>query len=339
MNKLRIGINGFGRIGRIASRIILNRPNLEIAAINSRAEASSHAYLLKHDSAYGTFPKDIRVVDNSLSIDGQKILVFNSNMPIEIPWKQANVDVVIDSTGKFRKSEDLMSHLSTCVKYVVVSAPTKDRTKTLILGVNEKTFNPKIDKIVSNSSCTTNCLVTTLKVLHDNFTVIRGFMTTTHAVTDTQNLLDNSNPEEVRTRRASFASIIPADTGSGREIRKFFPDLADKIECRAIRVPLLTVSIINLTVEVKKRTNKEDVNKVFEAVASGQMKGIIDVAKEELVSKDFTGNSHSSIIDPYLTGVMDENLINVYAWYDNEWGYATRLVDMVEYIGKRAGLL
>ncbi|MBI3379186.1 type I glyceraldehyde-3-phosphate dehydrogenase [Candidatus Gottesmanbacteria bacterium] len=339
MKKIRIGINGFGRIGRIASRIILNRPQLSLVAINSRADAYSHAYLLKHDTAYGTFPKDINAKDNTLIVDNQKIAVFNYPQPSEIPWKNAAVDIVVDSTGKFRRTDDLKGHLRDTVKYVAISAPAKDSTKTIILGVNEKDFDPNLDKIVSNSSCTTNCLVTTLKVLHDNFKIERGFMNTTHAVTDTQNLLDNSNPEEVRTRRAAFASMIPADTGSGREIKKFFPDLADKILCSAIRVPLLTVSIINLIVQTQKEVCKECINEEFEKASKTYLRGILGYATEELVSHDYIGSPYSSIFDPYLTQVNGNHFVSVSAWYDNEWGYASRLVDLLEFIAKKGNLL
>lgn len=339
MKKIKVGINGFGRIGRIAARIILNRPNLQLSAINSRATVSSHAYLLKYDSTYGTIPNKIEVSDNYLTVDKQKVDVFNIENPKDIPWDKVGVDIVIDATGKFRTSAELSDHLNPKTKYVVLSAPAKDATKTLVLGVNQTSFNPKEDKIISNSSCTTNCLATTLKVLNDEFKVLNGFMTTAHAVTDSQNLLDNSHKKEVRLRRASFASMIPASTGSAKDIGKLFSKLSGKIICQAIRVPLLTVSLINLTVEVGKKVTREVVNEAFKKASKTYLQGILSVAPEELVSKDFTGNTHSAIVDPYLTQVLDEKLINVYAWYDNEWGYTERLIDMVEYVGRRAGLI
>lgn len=339
MKKIKVGINGFGRIGRIAARIILDRPQLELAAINSRADVSSHAYLLKYDTSYGVFPKDVKTSNNSLLVDKQKISVFNSDIPAEIPWSSAKVDVVIDATGKFRKSEDLQGHLQAGVNYVVLSAPAKDDTKTLVLGVNNNLFNPKSDKIISNSSCTTNCLSTTVKVLHDNFQIVRGFMNTIHAVTDSQNLLDNSHKKEVRLRRAAFGNMIPSSTGSAKDIGKLYPELAGKIICSAVRVPLLTVSMINLIVEVKKKTEKDLVNAAFEKASKMNLKGILGFASEELVSHDFVGSPYSSVFDPHLTQVNGENLVNVFSWYDNEWGYTTRLVDMVEFISKKAGLL
>ncbi len=339
MKKLNIGINGFGRIGRIAARIILNRPNLHLSAINSRAQASSHAYLLKYDSTYGTLANKIESGDNFLKIDEQRVDVLNTDNPADIPWEKSGVDIVIDASGKFRTTGELGGHLNAKTKYVVLSAPARDMTKTLVLGVNQASFNPKEDKIVSNSSCTTNCLATTLKVLDDNFKVTAGFMTTTHAVTDSQNLLDNSHKKEVRLRRASFASLIPASTGSAKDIGKLFPKLTGKIICQAVRAPLFTVSLLNLTVLVKKKVTREMINAAFDKASKTNLKDILDVAKEELVSKDYTGNPYSSVVDPYLTQVLEANLVNVYAWYDNEWGYTSRLIDLVEYIGKRGQLL
>lgn len=339
MKKLRIGINGFGRIGRNATRIILGRPDVEIVAINSRAGASSHAYLLKYDSSYGILNAEVKVVGEDITVNNQRISVFNFDNPAEIPWKKVQVDLVIDATGKFRTTEDLKGHLTAGAKYVVLSAPAKDSTKTLVLGVNHTDFEPEIDKIISNSSCTTNCLATTVKVMHKNFQILSGFMTTIHAVTDSQNLLDNSHKKEVRLRRASFASMIPAATGSAKDIGKLFPELDGRIICQAIRVPLLTVSIINLTIKLAKSTTVEKINNSFLLASKNGMRGIISVANDELVSKDFTGNTHSAIIDPYLTKIIDNDYANVYAWYDNEWGYTNRLVDMVSFVGKKSGLI
>lgn len=339
MKKLRIGINGFGRIGRIASRIILERDNLTIAAINSRADVSSHAYLLKYDSTYGMLSYDIKAENGKLKIDNNTVDIYNNDLPLDIPWKKSDVDIVIDATGKFRTTSDLQGHLKAGAEYTVLSAPAKDSTKTLVLGVNEKSFNPKEDYIISNSSCTTNCLSTTLKVLHDNFSVRRGYMTTTHAVTDSQNLLDNSHSKEVRLRRSAFASMIPSSTGSAKDIGKLYPDLSGKIVCQAIRVPLFTVSLINLTVEVTKKTDSEKVNQAYTDASKSYLKNILSVTEDELVSRDLTGSPYSSIVDTCLTRVLGDNLINVFAWYDNEWGYTSRLVDIVTYIGKKSGII
>jgi len=335
---LKIGINGFGRIGRIAARIILDRPYLKLVAINSRAKPDSHAYLLKYDSSYGTFSKSISSGPDYLKVDDSKIAVTKYELPADIPWDKNGIDLVIDTSGKFRTTSELEDHLRKGVKHLVLSAPAKDTTKTIVMGVNESTINPDKDKIISNSSCTTNCLATTLKVLDDNFGVKRGFMTTTHAVTDSQNLLDNSHSKETRLRRAAFASLIPASTGSAKDIGKLFPTLGGRIICQAIRVPLLTVSLLNLTVATKKKISKEVVNKAFDSVSMGAMKGIISVASEELVSRDYIGNTHSAIIDPFLTSVIEPDMVNVFAWYDNEWGYTSRLVDLVEYVGGKANI-
>lgn len=339
MKKLRIGINGFGRIGRIASRIILQRDNLELVALNSRADASSHAYLLKYDTVYGTLPYDIKALSDNLTIDSKKVNVFREDLPEQIPWKDVNVDIIIEASGKFRTKEDASGHLKSGGKYVVVSAPAKDDMKTLVMGINHHSFDPKLDKVISNSSCTTNALSTTLKVLHEEFGVKNGFMTTIHAVTDSQNLLDNSHKKETRLRRSAMGNMIPASTGSAKDIGKLYPELAGKIICKAIRVPLLTVSMVDLTVEVKKTVDSSAVNKAFGKYSQGSLKGILGVAAEELVSRDFIGSTYAAVVDPYLTSVLDGNLVKVYSWYDNEWGYTSRLIDMVEYVARKSHLL
>jgi glyceraldehyde 3-phosphate dehydrogenase len=338
-SKINLGINGFGRIGRIASRIALDRKHIRLKAINSRADASSHGYLLKYDTSYRIYDKNIKHDDNALYVEGNRISVYREDDIAKIPWKKDNIDIVIDSTGKFRSSDFLQNHLKNGVKYVILSAPAKDDTKTFVLGVNASEFNPIKDKIISNSSCTTNCLSTVLKVLHTNFKVNSGFMTTIHAVTDSQNILDNSHKKEKRLRRAAFGSFIPASTGSAKDIGKLYPELKGKIICQAIRVPTLTVSLINLVVNCHKPCNIEKINKAFETSSQKDLKDILGYTTEELVSVDYTKSPFSAIFDPYLTRVTDGNLINVSAWYDNEWGYATRLIDMVEYIAKKAKIL
>lgn len=306
---------------------------MELTVINSRASEESHAYLLKHDSTYGTLDKKVEYGKGYISVDKEKISVTCNDLPAEISWKKYGVDVVIDSTGKFRKSSELAGHLSGGARYVALSAPAKDDTKTVVLGVNDKTINFKSDRIVSNSSCTTNCLATTIKVLHENLKIQKSVMTTVHAVTDSQNLLDNSHKKEVRLRRAAFSSMIPASTGSAKDIGKLYPDLIGKITCKSLRVPLPTVSMIILTAEVEKSTDKDEVNSMFNDAAHSYLKGILSVTSEELVSSDFKGNPYSSVVDPFLTEVVGGNLVTVYAWYDNEWGYTNRLVDLVELLG------
>jgi len=319
--KPTIGINGFGRIGRNAARVILKSTDCSLGAINSLSSAESHAYLLAHDSVYGPFEK---------GLGGTQI--FQEKEPGNISWEKANVDVVLECTGKFRTKEEASVHLRNSVKHVAISAPAKDDTPTYVMGVNHTTY--KKEPIVSNSSCTTNCVTTVLKVLHDALGVVRGNMTTIHAVTDSQNLLDNSHKKEVRLRRSSLVNLIPATSGSSKDVAKLFPHLKDKLPCRAVRVPIPTVSLIDLVVEVQKKTSAPEVNKFFEEAAAGSLAGILSVAKEELVSSDFVGDAHSSIVDPFLTDVVDANLVHVVAWYDNEWGYVNRLVDLARFVAK-----
>lgn len=330
MKKIRIGINGFGRIGRIAARIILERKNLELKFINSRTDANSHAYLLKYDSTYGILPKKVEAKGNLLLIDNNKVLTGQFALPAQIPWNKAQVDLVLDTSGKFRSLNELNGHLRGSVKQVILSAPAKDEMPTFVMGVNNNSFQKDKDRIISNSSCTTNCLATTLKVLDDNFAVESAFMTTTHAVTDSQNLLDNSHSGQPRLRRSAISSIIPAATGSARDIVKIYPKLRGKIYCQALRVPTTTVSLINLTAKLKRKAEKAMINKAFENAAKGKLKGILTITQEELVSTDYKGNPSSAIVDTYLTQITDD-MANIYAWYDNEWGYATRLVDMAEF--------
>jgi len=339
MNKIRIGINGFGRIGRITARIILGRKEVDLVAINSRADTSSHAYLLKYDTTYGTFGMDVSSGDGYIKTDSRKINVLNADNPSLIHWKKYAVDLVIDATGKFRTKKDLEGHLSAGAKQVVLSAPAKDGMTTLVMGVNHQEYQKGHDEIVSNSSCTTNCLSTVIKVLEDASGVESAFMTTVHAVTDSQNLLDNSHGKEIRLRRSSLSSIIPSSTGSARDIVKLFPGLSGKIACQALRVPVATVSLINLVARLKKSVSKDEINALFAKAANSSLKGILKYTDFELVSSDYKGSPYSSIVDGRLTDLLDGRMVNVYAWYDNEWGYASRLVDLCIYIGKKAGFI
>ena len=326
----RIGINGFGRIGRLATRIILSRSNIILAAINSNSDATSHAYLLAHDSVYGSLNKPITSDDRGITIGKEQIRCFQAKEPADVPWGEANVDLVLECTGKFRTTDDASKHLRETVKSVVLSAPAKDATPTYVVGVNHIKYRG--EGVVSNSSCTTNCVTTVLKVLDDSFGVIRGNMTTIHSVTDSQNLLDNSHKKDVRLRRSAMVNLIPTTSGSAKDVAKLFPHLKDKLPCRAVRVPAPTVSLIDLVIEVKKEVTVEMVNKKFSEAAKKTLKGILDVAKEPLVSTDYIGSPYSSIVDPFLTDVISGNLVHVTAWYDNEWGYANRLVDLAEVI-------
>lgn len=311
--KKRIGINGFGRIGRNAARIILTNNMLELAAINSGSDKSSHEYLLAHDSVYGPFNKTLTGVS-----------IFQEKNPSDIPWD--TIDVVLECTGKFTTADDASKHNA---NKVIISAPARDATPTFVMGVNHTQYAGQ--SVISNSSCTTNCVSTVIKVLDDSFGVVRGSMTTVHSATDSQNLLDNSQKKGIRDRRSALVNLIPATSGSAKDVGKLFPHLHGRFPCRAIRVPTPTVSLIELVVEVKNKTTVDEVNTAFTVASDRTMKGILSVATEELVSSDYIANPYSSIVDPFLTDVVEETLIHVTAWYDNEWGYANRLVDMAQY--------
>src|SRR3989344_105228 len=326
----RIGINGFGRIGRLAARIILSRSNVALAAINSNSDASSHVYLLTHDSVYGRFDRAVTADDRGIIVGKEHVRCFQAKEPSGIPWGEADVDIVLECTGKFRTEEGAKAHLRERVKKVVISAPAKDATPTYVVGVNHSKYTG--EAVVSNSSCTTNCVTTVLKVLDDSFGVIRGNMTTIHSVTDSKNLLDNSHKKDVRLRRSAMVNLIPTTSGSARDVAKLFPHLKDKLPCRAVRVPTPTVSLVDLVVEVKKGATVEMVNGAFKEAAKKNLKGILDVAQEELVSSDYIGSPYSSVVDPYLTEVVGGTLLHVTAWYDNEWGYANRLVDLAAFV-------
>lgn len=330
MKKIRLGINGFGRIGRVATRIAANRKNIEIAAINSRAEIRSHAYLLKHDSTYGTFEKSVEIKEGKIWLGGKPVLIFQESDPKNIPWSSAKVDIVVESSGVFRDFQSAGAHLGETVKMVVISAPPKDNIPTYCMGVNQDKFNSRKDKIISNASCTTNCLATVAKVLEDNFGIVNGFMTTIHSYTDSQNLLDNSHKKDLRLSRSAPQNMIPSSSGASYALSAVIPQLKDKIISSSLRVPTASVSLIDLIVTVKKKTTAEEVNKAFLQASSSYLKNILQLSFSELVSSDIKGNPASSVVDGMLTRVND-NMVNVKAWYDNEWGYATRLVDLIEF--------
>lgn len=324
--KRKIGINGFGRIGRNAARVILGRTDVELVAINSGAAPESHAYLLSHDSVQGTFSRTVTYTDSSIGIDGNSVSCFHEKDPSIIPWQSIGVETVLECTGKFTTTETSHAHMRDSVTQVVISAPAKDDTPTFVMGVNHQKWSG--EQIVSNSSCTTNCIAPVLSVLDEEFGVIRGSMTTVHAATDSQNLLDNSQPKGIRDRRSALVNLIPATSGSAKDVAKLFPHLKGVLPCRAVRVPTPTVSLIDLVVEVSKSISPETVNAAFERAKQTRLHGILDVAAEELVSTDYIGNPHSAVVDPFLTDVVSGTLVHVTAWYDNEWGYANRLVDM-----------
>ncbi len=337
MNKIKVGINGFGRIGRVAARIALNRKNIDFVAINSRADSFSHAYLLQHDTTYGLFDKHVSENNGNLEIDGNIIKVFQENEPANIPWGSMGVDVVIESTGIFRDKKSASGHLEAGAKVVVISAPPKDDIPTFCIGVNDNLLELNKNKIISNASCTTNCLATVSKVLEENFGIVKGFMTTVHAYTDSQNLLDNSHRKDFRLARSASHNMIPSSTGASSALGLVLPALKGKIISSSLRVPLNTVSIIDLTVELKRESDIDGINKAFAKAAQNKLSGILQLSYDHLVSSDIKGSSYSSVVDGSLTTV-NGNMVNVKAWYDNEWGYAFRLIDLVEMCGSQLAI-
>ncbi|MEM3587058.1 MAG: type I glyceraldehyde-3-phosphate dehydrogenase [Candidatus Jordarchaeaceae archaeon] len=330
---VKIGINGFGRIGRNTFRAAMEDDKVEIVAINDLADSVTLAHLLKYDSIYGKIKAEVKTKKGSdvIWINGREVKVYNKRDPSEIPWGEQEVDVVIESTGVFTNREDASKHLRNGVKKVIISAPAKNPDITIVLGVNHGAYNPKKHHIISNASCTTNCLAPIAKVLNDKFHILKGIMTTVHAYTNDQRILDFPH-KDLRRARAANLSIIPTTTGAAKAIGLVLPELDGKLDGIALRVPVADVSIVDLTVLVEKNTTKEEVNEAFITASKGEMKGILDCVEEPLVSADFIGNPHSSIVDLEETYVVGGNLIKVLSWYDNEWGYSKRLVDLASFI-------
>lgn len=327
---IRLGINGLGRIGRAVTRLSLERKNIEVAAINSRADTNSHAYLLKYDSVHGTLSQDVKADGNKLRVDKKYILCCAEKQPADIPWENAKVDIVIESTGIFKTRRQAAKHLGKSVKKVILSLPGEDPDITVVLGVNEKNYDNDNHKVISNASCTTNCLAPVCKVLNEKFEIKRGFMTTTHAVTASQTLLDRSNSKDPRRGRAAFSSIIPTSTGASKALGLVMPELEGKIKALSMRVPTPNVSVIDLALELERKISADQVARIFKK-AEKQMEGIIGVAEDRLVSSDFVGSTYSAVVDPYLTQTNGK-WVRIFAWYDNEFGYSARLLDLAEYI-------
>jgi len=327
---IKIAINGFGRIGRpTLRRIIDNHPNLEIVAINDLTDARTLAHLLKYDSLYGKYGKEIKTEKDSLIVNGKKIKVLAEKEPTKLPWKDLEIDVVLECTGIFTRHEDAKKHLDAGAKKVVLSAPTDSpEIPTYLLGVNADNYQD--ENIISMGSCTTNCLAPIVKILNDEFGIEQGFMTTVHSYTNDQRILDLPH-KDLRRARAAAQNIIPTTTGAAKTVAKCIPELEGKLDGLAMRVPTPVVSITDFVCIVKKTTSVEEINELFKGKAKGELKGILDVSKEELVSMDFKGNPHSSIVDLPLT-MAEGNLVKVISWYDNEWGYACRLAEMAEYM-------
>lgn len=333
--KTRIAINGFGRIGRNAFRAALQNSNIEIVAVNDIGDPKITAHLLKYDSVYGISKFDIEIKDMTLITNDQEIKCCQERNPELLPWKDLDIDIVIESTGFFTDREGAEKHIKAGAKKVIISAPAKGEIdRTIVFGVNEETYNPETDTIISNASCTTNCLAPLAKVLHENFKIRKGFMTTIHSYTNDQNLIDNPH-KDLRRSRAAALSCIPTSTGAASAIGLVMPELKGKLDGLAIRVPTPTVSLTDLVCEVEKSTSKEEINQALRQAASGPLKGILSVCDLPLVSNDFKENPHSSIIDSLSTMVIDGTLVKVLSWYDNEWGYSCRLIDLCDYIGQK----
>ena len=333
---IKVAINGFGRIGRNALKILLERHDAQVVAINDLTDAATLAHLLKHDSSYGEYDKKISATENSILINSREIQVFSETEPENLPWKKLDIDVVIESTGRFTKPEDAAKHLTAGAKKVVISAPPKgEGIKTVVLGVNEDVVT-KTDKIISNASCTTNCIAPIMKVLEDNFGVEKAMMTTVHSYTASQRILD-APAKDLRESRSAAENIIPTTTGASKAAALTIPTLKGKFNGLSVRVPTPVVSLADITAVIKRDTTKEELQKFFKKVAKEPYyEGIIGVTEEELVSSDFIGNPNSCIVDLPLIDVVCGNMIKIVAWYDNEWGYSNRLVELAVDFGKEA---
>jgi len=334
---VKVGINGFGRIGRQSLKAMIERhpDQLEVAAVNDLTDTRTNAHLLKWDSTYGPFPGQVSAEENGIDItmNGKehRIRVVAERDPAKIPWGEMGVEIVIESTGIFTDAEKARAHLAGGAKRVIITAPAKGEDVTIVLGVNEEKFDPSKDRIISNASCTTNCLAPVAKVLNDTFGIVKGLMTTVHSYTNDQRILDQQH-KDLRRARAAAINMIPTSTGAAKAAALVIPDLKGKFHGISLRVPTATVSIIDLTCDLNRDTTVEEVNEAFKAAARGRMKGILEVTEEPLVSSDFRGNPASSIVDGLSTMVMGGNMVKVLSWYDNEWGYSCRVADLAAYI-------
>lgn len=328
----KIAINGLGRIGRMVLRIALNREDIEVVAINASYPPETIAHLIKYDTTHGRFNKEVQPIENGISVDGKEIKLVSDRNPENLPWKALGIDVVIEATGKFNHGDKADAHIRAGAKKVLLTGPSKGgHVQTIVKGVNDSDLDVDTYDIFSNASCTTNCLAPVAKLLNDTFGIENGLMTTVHAVTNDQNNLDNPH-KDLRRARAAFESIIPTSTGAAKALALVLPELEGKLHGMALRVPTKNVSLVDLVVDLKQPVTKEEVNQLFR---DHQLGGVIDIVDEPLVSDDFKTDSHSAIIDAQSTIVMGENKVKVLAWYDNEWGYSTRVVDVLQQIAKR----
>jgi glyceraldehyde 3-phosphate dehydrogenase len=328
---IKVGINGFGRIGRNIFRAAMGSGDFDFVAVNDITDTKTLAHLLKYDSVLGNLEAEIKATDNSISVDGDEFRVFSERDPGKIDWGSVGAEIVVESTGLFTKRADAAKHLHDSVKKVIISAPAKDEDVTIVLGVNEQSYKPNEHHVISNASCTTNCLAPIAKVLHESFTIKKGLMTTVHSYTNDQQLLDLPH-KDLRRARAAALSIIPTSTGAAKAIGLVLPELKGKLDGISLRVPTPNVSIVDMVAEVERATTKEEVNAAMKKAADGPLRGILQYSEEPLVSVDFRKNAHSSILDAPYTNVLEGNMVKLLSWYDNEWGYSSRVVDLIRYI-------
>jgi glyceraldehyde 3-phosphate dehydrogenase len=331
---VKIGINGFGRIGRNVFRAALKNPNIEVVAVNDLTDANTLAHLLKYDSVHGTLDAEVSVNGNNIVVNGKEIVVKAERDPAQLAWNELGVDIVVESTGRFTKREDAAKHLEAGAKKVIISAPAKNEDITIVMGVNQDKYDPANHHIISNASCTTNCLAPFAKVLHEKFGIVRGMMTTVHSYTNDQQILDLPH-KDLRRARAAAESIIPTTTGAAKAVALVLPELKGKLNGMAMRVPTPNVSVVDLVAELEKEVTVEEVNAALKEAAEGELKGILAYSEEPLVSRDYNGNTASSTIDALSTMVIEGKMVKVVSWYDNETGYSHRVVDLAEYIASK----
>jgi len=331
MKSLNVAINGFGRIGRAVFKIAAERKGIRVVAINDLVDTKTLAYLLQHDSMHGSFKHTVKPTKNAIFVNGRKIKVLDGKDPVRLPWKELGIDVVIESTGFFTDRESASKHIEAGAKKVVISAPSKDADVTIAVGVNDKMYNHKIHHIISTASCTTNCLAPVVKVLNDRFGIATGFMTTVHAYTNDQKIIDVPH-RKLRRGRAAALNIIPTTTGATSAVAEVIPELKGRLDGLAMRVPVANGSIVDFVCQLKTKATAEQINQALKNASTGKLKGILEYSEEELVSMDIVGNTHSAVVDGQSTLSLNGNFVKVLAWYDNEWGYSSRLVDMLEMI-------
>ena len=332
MNKIKVGINGFGRIGRLVFRAAIERDDIEISAINDLLDAGYMAYMLQYDSVHGKFAGTVKVEENFLVVNGKKIRVTSEKDPINLKWNEVGVDYVVESTGLFLTHEQAQAHIIAGAKHVVMSAPSKDDTPMFVMGVNHKNY--KGETIVSNASCTTNCLAPVVKVVHENFGLLEGLMTTVHATTATQKTVDSPSKKDWRGGRAAIGNIIPSSTGAAKAVTKVIPELKGKLTGMSFRVPTVNVSVVDLTCRLEKATSYDEIKLAIKQAAQNELKGILAYTEDAVVSTDFIHDAHSSIFDANAGIMLNDNFVKLIAWYDNEWGYSNRILDLIAYMEK-----